>query len=119
MRKVYYFTRNEKQIIMIKVSVMYPNNKDVQFDADYYKNSHLPMIVSALGDSLKGLELDLGIAGRTPEELAPYVAIAHLKFDDVASFQAAFGPHADVFASDIKNYSNVQGKLQISELITF
>ena len=34
---------------MIKVSVMYPNSKDVQFDADYYKNNHLPMIVDALG----------------------------------------------------------------------
>lgn len=104
---------------MIKVSVMYPNGKDVQFDAAYYKNSHLPMIVNALGDALKNLELDLGIGGRVPGELAPYVAIAHLKFNDVASFQAAFGPHAETFAADVKNYTNVQGELQISELITF
>ncbi len=104
---------------MIKVSVMYPNGKDVKFDADYYKNSHLPMISKAVGDALKGLELDLGIASRIPGELAPYVAIAHLKFDDVASFQAAFGPHAEAFAADVKNYTNVQGELQISELITF
>lgn len=104
---------------MIKVSVMYPNSKDVKFDAEYYKNSHLPMLIKALGDSLKGLELDLGLAGKTPGELAPYVAIAHLKFDDVASFQASFGPHAEVFAADVKNYSNVDGELQISELITF
>lgn len=104
---------------MIKVSVMYPNGKDVQFDAAYYKNSHLPMFVNALGDALKNLELDLGIGSRVPGELAPYVAIAHLKFDDVASFQAAFGPHAETFAADVKNYTNVQGELQISELITF
>jgi len=104
---------------MIKVSVMYPNGKDVKFDADYYKNSHLPMISKAVGDALKGLELDLGIASRIPGELAPYVAIAHLKFDDVASFQASFGPHAEAFAADVKNYTNVQGELQISELITF
>ncbi|WP_317131292.1 EthD family reductase [Polaribacter sp. IC073] len=71
---------------MIKVSVMYPNGKDVQFDVAYYKNSHLPMIVNALGDALKNLELDLGIGSRVPGELAPYVAIEHLKFDDVASF---------------------------------
>ena len=104
---------------MIKVSVMYPNGKDVKFDADYYKNSHLPMISKAVGDALKGLELDLGIASRIPGELAPYVAIAHLKFDDVASFQASFGPHAEAFAADVKNYTNVQGELQISEFITF
>ncbi|MCL5246940.1 EthD family reductase [Cellulophaga sp. 20_2_10] len=104
---------------MIKVSVMYPNGKDVKFDADYYKTKHLPMIVEALGSALKGLELDLGFASRIPGEPAPYVAIAHLKFDDVAAFQSSFGPHAEVFAADIKNYSNVQGELQISELVTF
>jgi len=98
---------------------MYPNGKDVKFDSDYYINSHLPMIANALGDALKGLELDLGVASRVPGQPAPYVAIAHLKFDDVAAFQAAFGPHAKDFAADVKNYSNVDGQLQISNLITF
>ncbi|WP_166384714.1 EthD family reductase [Polaribacter sp. 11A2H] len=104
---------------MIKVSVMYPNSKDVKFDVAYYKTSHLPMISKAVGSALKGLELDLGVGSRVPGEPAPYVAIAHLLFDDVASFQESFGPHAAVFAADIKNYSNVKGELQISELITF
>ena len=104
---------------MIKVSVMYPNSKDVKFDVDYYKNDHLPMVSNKVGDALKGLELDLGLAGRVPGEAAPYVAIAHLLFDDVASFQTSFGPHAEFFAADLKNYSNVKGELQISELITF
>jgi len=98
---------------------MYPNGKDVKFDSDYYINSHLPMIVNTLGDALKGLELDLGVASRVPGQPAPYVAIAHLKFDDVAAFQATFGPHAKDFAADVKNYSNVDGQLQISNLITF
>jgi len=98
---------------------MYPNGKDVQFDTEYYKNKHLPMIVNALGDALKGLELDLGVASRGPGEPAPYVVIAHLKFDSITSFQESFGPHGETFAADVKNYSNVQGVLQISELITF
>ncbi|MGJ8713835.1 MAG: EthD family reductase [Maribacter stanieri] len=104
---------------MIKVSVMYPNGVDVKFDAEYYKNSHLPMVSKLVGSALKGLELDLGVGGRAPGEAAPYVAIAHLKFDDVASFQAAFGPHAATFADDVKNYSNVQGEIQISDLVSF
>jgi len=104
---------------MIKVSVMYPNGVDVEFDAEYYKNSHLPMVSKLVGSALKGLELDLGVGGRAPGEAAPFVAIAHLKFDDVASFQAAFGPHAATFAADVKNYSNVQGEIQISDLVSF
>jgi len=104
---------------VIKVSVMYPNGKDVQFDTHYYQNKHLPMVTKLVGSALKGLELDLGIASRVPDESAPYVAISHLLFDDVASFQEAFGPHAATFAADVKNYSNVQAELQISDLIIF
>jgi len=104
---------------MIKVSVLYPNSKDVQFDAEYYKNKHLPMITKLVGSALKGLELDLGIASRVPGAPAPYVAIAHLKFESIKAFQESFGPHAEVFAADVKNYTNVQGELQISEVITF
>ena len=98
---------------------MYPNVKGIQFDTDYYKNNHLPMVSKLVGSALKGLELDLGIASRIPGELPPYVAIAHLKFDDIITFQNAFGPHAETFAADVKNYSNVQGELQITELISF
>lgn len=75
------------------------------------------MIVDALGSALKGLELDLGLSGRVSGEPAPYVAMAHLKFDSVTAFQESFGPHGETFAADIKNYSNVQSELQISEII--
>jgi uncharacterized protein (TIGR02118 family) len=102
---------------MIKVSVMYPNSADIQFDVDYYKNSHLPMIAKALGDALKGMEFSVGIAGRIPGEPAPYFAVVDLKFDSVASFQASFGPHAEAFAADVPNYTNTQGGLQISEIL--
>ncbi|WP_194850474.1 EthD family reductase [Nonlabens antarcticus] len=101
---------------MIRVSVLYPNSDNVKFDVNYYKNNHLPMISNALGDTLKGLELDLGLSSRS-DQPAPYVAIAHLKFDDIASFQSAFIPHAQSFAADVINYSNVKGELQISEII--
>ncbi|MFT5253202.1 MAG: hypothetical protein ACI87N_002231 [Flavobacteriales bacterium] len=102
---------------MIKVSVMYPNGTETKFDVDYYKNSHLPMVVSSLGDALKGVEFSVGIGGRIPGELAPYVAVVDLKFESVAAFQAAFGPHAAVFAADVPNYTNVQGELQICEIL--
>jgi uncharacterized protein (TIGR02118 family) len=104
---------------MIKVSVMYPNRKDVQFDTAYYQNKHLPMVIKLVGSALKRIELDLGIASKVPNASAPYVAIAHLVFDDITSFQEAFGPHAATFAADVENYSNVQAELQISELIQF
>lgn len=104
---------------MIKVTVMYPNTTDVKFDADYYKNKHLPMVANLTGKALKKMELDLGIGSRIPGEPAPYIAIAHLYFDDIASFQNSFGMHAKTFAEDVKNYTNIKAELQISELIEF
>jgi len=103
---------------MIKVSVMYPNGPKTKFDSEYYKNSHLPMIAEALGDALKGIEFNIGIGGRTPRELAPYIAVAHLSFDSVESFKSSFGPHAEKFAADVANYTNVEGELQISEIVS-
>ncbi|WP_029596685.1 EthD family reductase [Flavobacterium sp. ACAM 123] len=102
---------------MIKVSIMYPNGPETTFDVDYYKNSHLPMIAQSLGDALISIEFNVGIGGREPGELAPYVAIGHLTFDSVESFQSSFAPHAAKFAADIPNYTNVVGELQISAII--
>mgnify|MGYP000058013009 FL=1 len=102
---------------MIKVSVMYPNGPETKFDVDYYKNSHLPMIAESLGDALKGMEFNVGIGGRVPGEMAPYVAIGHLLFDSVEAFKDSFAPHAEKFSADIPNYSNVVGELQISGIV--
>ncbi|MEJ1223100.1 EthD family reductase [Sediminicola sp. 1XM1-17] len=104
---------------MIKVSVMYPNSVEAKFDTDYYKNTHLPMIAQSLGDALKGLEFNLGLAGKTPSEAAPYIAMAHLSFESLESFQASFGPYAKKFAADVPNYTNVQGEIQISEIVKY
>jgi uncharacterized protein (TIGR02118 family) len=96
---------------------MYPNGPETTFDIDYYKNSHLPMISESLGAALKGMEFNVGMGGRVPGELAPYVAIAHLTFDSVQAFQSTFAPHAAKFSADVANYTNVEGELQISEII--
>ncbi len=96
---------------------MYPNGPDTKFDSDYYKNSHLPMIAEALGDSLKGIEFNIGIGGRVPGELAPFIAIVHLTFESIEAFQSSFGPHAEKFAADVPSYTNVEGELQISEIV--
>ncbi|MEG3766692.1 EthD family reductase [Alteromonas sp. 14N.309.X.WAT.G.H12] len=101
---------------MIKVSVMYPNATDVKFDIDYYCNTHLSIVQECLGDALKGGNVDYGIGGGQPGELAPYVAIGHLMFDSVEDFQAAFGPHAEKIMGDLPNFTNAQPQIQISEI---
>lgn len=102
---------------MIKVAILYPNGDGKTFDMDYYSNKHMPMVASLFGDSLKQLAIDKGIAGRTPDEPIPYLAVGYFYFDKLSDYQNAFGPNAEKILSDIPNYTNIQPVVQISEVL--
>jgi len=101
---------------MIKVSVMYPNSSVANFDIEYYCSTHIPMVERLLGDTLKCVNVDFGLAGGAPGEMAPFIAMGHLVFESVDSFQSAFGPQAEKIMADIPNYTNTQPQIQISEI---
>lgn len=102
---------------MIKVSVMYPNSPDATFDIDYYCNKHVPMAVELLGEALKGGAIDSGLAGGAPGEPPAFIAMGHLTFESVESFQEAFEPKAEEILADLPNFTNIQPQIQISEII--
>lgn len=102
---------------MIKVTILYPNGEGKKFDMDYYSGKHMPMIAALLGDSLKSYEIDKGLAGRTPNDPIPYLAIGFLYFDQLSAFQNSFAPHAEKIRGDVINYTNIQPVIQISEVI--
>jgi uncharacterized protein (TIGR02118 family) len=102
---------------MIKVTILYPNGDGKKFDMDYYSNKHMPMVANLLGDSLKLFEIDKGIAGRTPDEPIPYLAIGYLYFDKLSAYQNSFRPNAEKIRNDIPNYTNIQPVVQISEVL--
>lgn len=101
----------------IKVTILYPNGDGKKFDMAYYSDKHMPMIASLLGDSLKTYEIDKGLAGRTPNDPIPYLAIGYLYFESLSAFQNSFRPHAEKIRGDVPNYTNIQPVLQISEVI--
>ncbi|WP_396591244.1 EthD family reductase [Allomuricauda sp. R78024] len=102
---------------MVKVTILYPNGDGKTFDMNYYSNKHMPMVASLLGDSLKLSKIDKGIAGRTPDEPIPYLAIGYLYFDKLSAYQNSFGPNAEKIVGDIPNYTNIQPVVQISEIL--
>jgi uncharacterized protein (TIGR02118 family) len=102
---------------MIKVSVFYPNPPGAQFDHEYYRDEHMPMVKSKMGDSCKYYTVDKGLAGGAPGAPATYIAAGHLFCESVESFQAGFGPHAQEIMGDIPNYTNQTPVIQISEVI--
>lgn len=101
---------------MIKVSVMYPNTPGAKFDIDYYCNTHVPLVAELLGEALKGGAVDSGLAGGAPGEAPAFIAMGHLSFESVESFQHSFGSNAERIMADLPNFTNVQPQVQISEI---
>lgn len=102
---------------MIKVTLLYPNDTGKTFDMDYYSEKHMPMVADILGEALKFYEIDKGMAGRTPDDPVPHLAIGYLYFDRLSDYQEAFGLNAEKIVGDIPNYTNIQPVVQISEVL--
>lgn len=101
---------------MIKVSVMYANEDGKKFDMDYYCNNHIPMVQEKLGAALLKAEVDEGLGGGAPDAPAAYVAMGHIYFESMDSFQTAFAPHAGEIMADIPNYTDIEPSIQVSEV---
>ena len=101
---------------MIRVNVLYPRKEGARFDWAYYTGTHIPMVGRKLGAALKGVSVEQGIAGGSPELPAAFVAMAHLSFESVPAFQAAFTPHAVEIMADIPKYTSIEPIIQISEV---
>ena len=107
---------SKTEVGMFKVAVLYPNGDDKTFDMDYYEKKHMPMVAGFLGKNLKFYEIEKGIAGRSPNEKPPFVAIGYFYINDVAEYNKAIAQNRDAVISDFKNYTNIQPVVQISEI---
>lgn len=101
---------------MIKVSVMYPNTQGVNFDHEYYRATHMPLVKSKMGDALNYYTVDKGLAGGAGDAPA-FVAMAHLYCDSIEAFQTGFGPNAKAIMADVPNYTNSTPVIVISEVV--
>lgn len=102
---------------MIKVSVLYPNEKGKKFDMDYYCNKHMPMVQQKYGDACKRVTADQGLAGGEPGSPPAFIAMGHMYFDSLEALQAAAsGPHVAEMMADIPNFTDSTPVIQISEV---
>lgn len=99
---------------MVKLSVLYPRQEGATFDMQYYREKHLPLCRRLLGNAIKGLAVDEGIASALP---SPFFVMFHLTFDSAESMQAAIDAHAHALMADIPNYTNVQPVMQVSRIV--
>ena len=48
------------------MAILFPNGEDKTFEMDYYSNKRMPMEIGLLGDSLKAMSIDKGLANEAP-----------------------------------------------------
>ena len=115
-----YYLEKEPKITkgMIKVAIYYPNGEDKTFNMEYYESKHMTLAKSLLGNSLKAIAIDKGLASGIPNKPVPYLAIGYLYFDSIAAFQKAMNSEVDAkLNADIPNYTNSKPIVQISEVL--
>jgi len=101
---------------MFKVAILYPNGEDKTFDIDYYEKTHMPMMAGLIGKNLILYEIDKGIAGRTPTDKVPFVAIGYFYINNVTEYNTVIAENINAIRQDIAKYTNIQPTIQISEI---
>ena len=74
------------------------------------------MVASLLGKNLKFYEIDKGIAGRTPGDKVPFIAVGYFYIADVGEYNKAIAQNRNTIVDDFKNYTNIQPIVNISEV---
>jgi uncharacterized protein (TIGR02118 family) len=93
---------------VIRLSVFYPRSDGATFDHDYYRDRHVPLVVTTW--SPESAEIDKGIDG-------PYEAAVHFTFpslDDLNAAMASEGTGA--IMADVANYTTITPVMQTSQI---
>ena len=103
---------------MIRISILYPNNKGSRFDVSYYIDTHMPLSIRLLSahPGFKGVSVEQGLGGAVPGSEPTYVAMCHFLFDSIEDFLGAFMPNAAVLQGDMPNYTDIEPVIQVSEV---
>ncbi len=102
---------------MIKVSVMYPFKAGARFDHDYYANTHMALVKARMGETCLYYTVDKGLSGGLPGSDPAFVGMCHIFSDSLERFNAGFGAHVQEILGDIRNYTDLEPVMQISEVV--
>ncbi len=79
---------------MFSVTVLYRHSDSIQFNMNYYLDTHIPLLRKLLGPVLKGVLVQQGTGGGAQGAPPEFAVITVLRFESQQAFQAAFMPHA-------------------------
>ncbi len=100
---------------MVIFSVLYPATPGAGFDQAYYDATHIPLVKDAFASTgLKDVQVFVGVSAPDGGP-APFVAMAHLAFEDAAAMQASLGgPRGAEVVADVANFTTIKPITQVS-----
>lgn len=101
---------------MIKVSIIYPNTPGSRFDANYYVNVHMPLVMKLLVPAVKVVSVEVGVSGPTVEQPPPFRAVAGFICESMRAFSEAFEPAAQTLQKDRARYTDIEPIIQVSKI---
>jgi uncharacterized protein (TIGR02118 family) len=106
------------------MTIVYPGGDNVKFDADYYRDHHLKLIMSLYGNSIKRFELRTVPPNAAPAiQAAPgappppkFSAAVNIWIADLEAFNANNAKHGPELVADVPHFTNVQPTIQFDDV---
>lgn len=104
---------------MNRISILYPNNSNSEFNFQYYTEIHMPRSIELLSihSGFRGVSVERGFEVAETGTKVPYVAMCHFTFDTIQSFIEVFTPNAIELQEDIKNFTTIAPIIQFNEIL--
>ncbi len=106
------------------MTIVYPAGDNIKFDADYYREHHLKLIMSLYGSSIKRFELRTVPPNAAPAiQPAPgappppkFSAAVNIWIADLEAFNANNAKHGPELIADVPHFTNAQPTIQYDDM---
>lgn len=106
------------------MTIVYPAGDHIKFDADYYRDHHLKLIMSLYGSSIKRFELRTVPPNAAPAiQPAPgappppkFSAAVNIWIADLEAFNANNSKHGPELIADVPHFTNAQPTIQFDDV---
>jgi uncharacterized protein (TIGR02118 family) len=106
------------------MTIVYPAGDNIKFDAEYYRDHHLKLIMSLYGSSIKRFELRTVPPNAAPAiQPAPgappppkFSAAVNIWIADLDAFNANNAKHGPELVADVPHFTNAQPTIQYDDV---
>ena len=106
------------------MTILYPAGDGIEFDADYYREHHLKLIMKLYGSSIERFELRTVPPAATPAitaasgapPAAEFSAAVNIWIADPEAFNANNTRHGPELVADVPRFTNSQPTIQLDEV---